>query len=119
MQMSGTKLAGVAYVQRKVIYMPDDVRFNKLVPESVKEGLRDLGVGAKRSPEGVEAADLRSSAAFLLPPSMLKGRNQPEGAGLADAEAALEAGAGDPLAEAEAELPASMHCTRCGHQPTA
>ena len=87
--------------------MPDDVRFNTLAAESVREGVRDVGIGAKGSPEGVDAADLRSSAAFLLPPNMLKGRNQPEGAGLVDAAAALGVAAVGPLAEDVS--PASMH----------
>ena len=60
--------------------------------------MRDLGVWANGNPGGVDAADLRSSAGFLPPPSMLKGRNQPEGT--ADAEAA---------ACVEAAVPACMH----------
>ena len=59
-----------------------------VAPELVNEGVRDVGVGAKGNPEGVEAAVFRSSAAFLVPPSMLKGRNHPEGAGAAAPEAA-------------------------------
>ena len=79
-------------------YMPDDVRFKGLEAELVKEVVRDWA-GGKGRPGGVEAADFRSSACFLPPPSMLKGRNQPEGAGndvlLADADA-------DPVAVAPA-----------------
>ncbi len=83
-------------------YMPDDVRFKGLEAELVKEVVRDWAggkAGGKGRPGGVEAADFRSSACFLPPPSMLKGRNQPEGAGddvlLADADA-------DPVAVAPA-----------------
>lgn len=60
------------------------------------EGSRELGVGAEGSPGGVEEAVVRSSAAFLLPPSMLNGRNQPEGA----ETPALDAAGGVPLTEA-------------------
>ncbi len=80
-------------------YMPDDVRFKGLEVELVKDTVCDWA-GAKGRPGGVEAADFRSSACFLPPPSMLKGRNQPEGAGdaalLADAEA-------DPVVVAPAD----------------
>ena len=77
--------------------MPDDVRFKGLEVELVKDAVRDLAWGKGR-PGGVEeAADFRSSACFLPLPSMLKGRNQPEGAG----EAALLADA-DPVAVAPA-----------------
>ena len=77
-------------------YMPDDVRFKGLEVELVKDAVCDLAWGKGR-PGGVEAADFRSSACFLPPPSMLKGRNQPEGAG----DAALLADA-DPVAVAPA-----------------
>lgn len=60
--------------------MPDEVRFKGLEVELLKDTVRDWA-GAKGRPGGVEAADFRSSACFLPPPSMLKGRNQPEGAG--------------------------------------
>ena len=83
-------------------YMPDDVRFKGLEAELVKEVVRDWaggkaggkgrpggvgggggggGGGGRGGVGGVEAADFRSSACFLPPPSMLKGRNHPEGAG--------------------------------------
>lgn len=65
-------------------YMPDDVRFKGLEAELVKEVVHDWAggkAGCKGRPGGVEAADFRSSACFLPPPSMLKGRNHPEGAG--------------------------------------
>ena len=76
--------------------MPDDVRFKWLEIELVKDAVRGWA-GGKGRPGGVEAADLRSSACFLPPPSMLKGRNQPEGAG----DAALLADA-DPVVVAPA-----------------
>ena len=49
---------------------------------------------------------MRSSAGFLLPPSMLKGRNQPEGAG----GAAPDEGAGGiPLTESAAPAKYTAH----------
>lgn len=74
-------------------YMPEDVRFKELEAESVKDAVCDPGLGTGR-PGGVDAADLRSSASFLLPPSILNGRNQPDGAGGAAPLAAV-----DPLAK--------------------
>lgn len=81
-------------------YMPDDVRFNGLEAELVKDAVRDWA-GGKGRPGGVEVADFRSSACFRPPPNMLKGRNQPEGAG-------------DPalLADADPVVPAHGHSVR-------
>ena len=79
-------------------YMPDDVRFKglDLEVELENEGFCDL-IWGNGSPGGVDAADFRSSACFLPPPSRLNGRNQPEGAGdaapLEDADAVVDVSA--------------------------
>lgn len=78
--------------------MPDDVRFRglDLGVELENEGVCDLLWGSGK-PGGVDAADFRSSAGFLPPPSRLNGRNQPEGAGdaapLEDADGVVDVSA--------------------------
>ena len=66
-------------IQSDCSHMPDDVCDNGLEPVLVKDAVREPGRGR---PDGVDAADLSSSVCFLLPPSMLKDRNQPDGAGV-------------------------------------
>ena len=78
----GTQLVNAISMKHPCVlkcnYTPDDVLFNGLNPVLEKDAAREPGRGR---PDGVDAADLSSSVCFLLPASMLKGRNQPEGAG--------------------------------------
>ena len=88
----GTQLVNAISMKHPCVlkcnYTPDDVLFNGLNPVLEKDAAREPGRGR---PDGVDAADLSSSVCFLLPASMLKGRNQTgDGVALPDALSVAE-----------------------------